>query len=65
MDTFAEAHSFEGKTVIPFCTSGGSDIGRSGKNLAQLAKSGIWLDGGRLDSGISNSGLQEFIDENK
>ena len=34
MSTFVEAHDFDGKTVIPFCTSGGSGIGRSGSNLA-------------------------------
>ncbi|MBR2591212.1 MAG: flavodoxin [Clostridia bacterium] len=65
MDTFVEAHSFEGKTVIPFCTSGGSGIGSSGKNLAQLSKSGTWLNGERLDVGISDSDLQGFINENK
>lgn len=65
MDTFVEAHRFDGKTVIPFCTSGGSGIGNSGKNLAELSNSGTWLDGDRLDSGISDSDLQEFLDENK
>lgn len=65
MDTFVEAHSFEGKTVIPFCTSGGSGIGNSGKNLAELANGGTWLGGDRLDAGISESDLQVFIDENK
>lgn len=65
MDTFVEAHNFEGKTVIPFCTSGGSGIGNSGKNLAELANGGTWLGGDRLDAGISDSDLQVFIDENK
>jgi len=36
MSTFVQAHDFDGKTVIPFCTSGGSSIGRSGENLAML-----------------------------
>ena len=39
MSTFVEAHEFDGKTVIPFCTSGGSPIGRSGENLASQAGS--------------------------
>ena len=37
IDTFMEAHDFTGKTVVPFATSGGSGIGRSGENLQQLA----------------------------
>ena len=61
MSTFVEAHSFDGKTVIPFCTSGGSPIGRSGENLASQAGSGNWLSGGRLDAGISESEIQDWI----
>ena len=61
MSTFAEAHDFSGKTVIPFCTSGGSPIGQSGKNLAALAGSGSWLAGGRLEAGISESEIQDWI----
>ncbi len=61
MSTFVEAHSFEGMTVIPFCTSGGSGIGRSGENLASQADSGNWLDGDRLDGGISESEIQDWI----
>lgn len=61
MSTFVEAHSFDGKTVIPFCTSGGSGIGRSGSNLASQAGSGNWLDGNRLDANISESEIQDWI----
>ncbi len=61
MSTFVEAHDFDGKTVIPFCTSGSSPIGRSGSNLASQAGSGNWLKGGRLDAGISENGIQDWI----
>lgn len=50
MDTFAESYDFTGKTMIPFCTSGGSGIGSSGKNLAQRAGTGNWLEGDRLSA---------------
>ena len=50
MDTFVESYDFNGKTMIPFCTSGGSGIGSSGTNLAENAKSGNWLEGERLSS---------------
>lgn len=62
MSTFVEKYSFEGKTVIPFCTSGRSGIGSSGDNLKELARSGNWLAGGRLDSGMSEEELQAWID---
>ncbi|MBR0528501.1 MAG: flavodoxin [Ruminococcus sp.] len=63
MSTFVEAHDFDGKTVIPFCTSGGSSIGRSGENLASQAGGGNWLAGGRLDANISESELQDWIND--
>lgn len=57
-----EKYSFEGKTVIPFCTSGGSGIGKSGDNLKEQAGSGSWLAGDKLDSGMSEDELQTWID---
>ena len=65
MDTFVEANKFDGKTVIPFCTSGGSGIGQSGKNLEKLAKSGTWLSGGRLNGNDSESDIKSWVDKQK
>lgn len=61
MDTFVESYSFDGITVIPFCTSGGSGIGRSGQNLADNAGSGKWLDGQRFGGSVSEADLQSWI----
>ena len=61
LDTFVEKYNFEGKTLVPFCTSGGSGIGRSGKNLEKNAKSGKWLDGRRLSTGTSEKELSSWI----
>ena len=61
MDTFAESYNFDGITMIPFCTSTSSGIGRSGKNLAENAGSGNWLEGKRFGSGASESELEEWI----
>ena len=62
MDTFVESYDFDGITMIPFCTSGGSGIGRSGQNLADNAGSGNWLEGDRLESGISEDELSSWIE---
>lgn len=61
MDTFVESYDFGDATVIPFCTSGGSGIGRSGKNLAENAGSGNWLDGARHSGSISEDELRSWI----
>ncbi len=65
MDTFVESYDFENIVMIPFCTSGGSGIGRSGSNLAENAGSGDWKDGKRLQSSISDADLQAWIDSYK
>ncbi|MBR1842480.1 MAG: flavodoxin [Oscillospiraceae bacterium] len=62
MDTFVESYDFEGKTMIPFCTSSSSGIGRSGKNLAENAGSGSWLEGKRFSGGVSEDELRAWIE---
>ncbi|MBR2562072.1 MAG: flavodoxin [Oscillospiraceae bacterium] len=62
LDTFVEKYSFEGITVIPFCTSGGSGIGRSGPDMEALAGSGTWLEGKRFSGNVSEADLQSWID---
>ena len=62
MDTFVEKYSFEGVTVIPFCTSGGSGIGRSGTNMETLAGSGAWLEGRRFSGNVSEAEIRSWID---
>ncbi len=60
--TFVESHDFTGITVIPFCTSGGSGIGRSGKDLEQLAGTGVWLDGARFNGNVGEEELRAWVD---
>ncbi len=60
--SFMESYDFSGKTIVPFCTSGGSGIGSSAKNLHSLAASDVtWLDGKRLKSGSSRDDLVNWI----
>ncbi|MBR6236740.1 MAG: flavodoxin [Firmicutes bacterium] len=62
MDTFVESYSFEGITLVPFCTSSSSGIGRSGPNMEALAKSGTWLNGKRFAGNVSDADLKSWID---
>ena len=61
LSTFVESHDFTGCTVIPFCTSGSSPIGDSGKTLADQAGTGTWLEGRRFDGGASGESLLEWV----
>ena len=62
LDTFVEKYNFDGITVIPFCTSGSSGIGRSGSNMEELAGSGTWLQGERFSGGVSEEELKSWIE---
>ena len=61
MDTFVESCNFDGKTVIPFCTSASSGIGSSGSNLEALAGNGTWLDGQRFGAGASEEEIASWV----
>lgn len=65
LDTFVEAYDFDGITLIPFCTSSSSGIGRSGQNLAENAGSGNWLEGKRFGAAPSEDELREWINNLK
>ena len=62
LDTFVEKYNFDGITVIPFCTSGSSGIGRSGSNMEELAGNGTWLEGERFSGGVSEEELKSWIE---
>ena len=46
--TFLEAYNFENKQILPFCTSGSSDISVTIDELKSAALKAKWLDGKRF-----------------
>ena len=61
VSTFVESYDFSGKTIIPFCTSGGSGIGSSATNLEQLTDGADWLSGKRLNGSDSQDTVMEWV----
>lgn len=62
MSTFLESYDFSGKTIVPFCTSGSSDIGSSAQNLHALTDPATtWLDGARLRSNAAHDDIAQWI----
>ena len=53
MSTFMEAYSFDGKTVVAFCTSASSGFGSSDRALRDAASGANWLEGHRFSAGVS------------
>lgn len=62
INTFMESYDFSGKTVIPFCTSGGSNITNSVNQLKSTYSDINWLDGKRLGGGVSADEAASWID---
>lgn len=61
ISTFVESYDFSGKTIVPFCTSGGSGIGSSASNLEQLTSGATWLSGRRLNGSDSQDTVMEWV----
>lgn len=61
VSTFMESYDFSGKTIVPFCTSGGSGIGSSASNLEKLTSGATWLEGRRLNGSDSQDTVMEWV----
>ena len=61
IDSFLEAYDFGGKTVVPFLTSGGSDLGEGQGRIEALAKGATVLRGRRFSARASESELKAWI----
>ncbi len=53
IDTFMESYDFSGKTVVPFATSGGSDMGDTVKNMNALSPNANVSEGKRFSANVS------------
>ena len=60
--TLLDTYNLDGKTVIPFCTSGGSSISQSLSTLKSYNSKIKWIDGKRLSSS-SKSEISSWIKE--
>ena len=59
VDTFLEAYSFDGKKLVPFCTSGGNDTTAAAKRMRELLGEGVCVDDGkRLGGELSEKDLK-------
>ena len=63
IDTFMESTDFTGKTVVPFCTSGGSGLGDSAKNMQALAPGAKVLEGKRFSASASSDELKKWAEQ--
>ena len=62
IDSFLEAYDFSGKTIVPFFTSGGSNLGEGQRRIEALAKGAKVLSGKRFSAHASERELKAWID---
>jgi flavodoxin len=63
IDTFMESTDFTGKTVVPFCTSGGSGLGDAAKNMQALAQGAKVPNGKRFSASASSDELKQWAEQ--
>ena len=61
VNTFIESKDFTGKTLIPFCTSGGSGMSYAESNLRKTYSNYNWKAGKRLTGRENDEDLKNWI----
>ena len=61
IDSFLDAYDFGGKTVVPFFTSGGSQLGEGQGRVEMLAGGAKVLSGRRFSARASESEVRDWI----
>ncbi len=59
--TFLDNHNLNAKTIIPFCTSGSTDISGSLNTLKNYNKNITWINGKRFSSGASQNEVKNWV----
>lgn len=67
INTFLESYDLTGKTIIPFATSGGSDMGKTNEKLLTSCKGAKLLNGKVFKASVSGADLAKWAEglENK
>mgnify|MGYP000749509618 FL=1 len=67
INTFLESYDLTGKTIIPFATSGGSDMGKTNEKLLPSCKGAELLNGKVFKASVSGADLAKWAEglENK
>lgn len=61
VNTFIDNNNFSGKTIIPFCTSGGSGMSYCENDLKKTYPHYHWKEGKRLDGTENDSNIRNWI----
>lgn len=63
INTFLESYDLTGKTIIPFATSGGSDMGKTNEKLLPSCKGAKLLEGKAFKGSVGHQELAAWVEE--
>ena len=63
IETFLENYDFSGKKIIPFCTSGGSGVGRSDSDLHKNVKGNVRWEKGVQINRPNEKDIRKWLDK--
>jgi flavodoxin len=63
IETFLESYDFSGKKIIPFCTSGGSGVGRSDTTLHKNVTGDVKWAKGRQINRPNEAEIRRWLDQ--
>ena len=61
VDSFLDAYDFSGKTIVPFFTSGGSQLGEGQERIQSLAAGAKVMNGKRFSARASEKELKDWV----
>lgn len=61
--SFLESYDFSHKIIIPFCTSGGSELGNAPKDMQKCVPNAIFKNGKKFSFGANKSSMRKCLNE--
>ena len=65
INTFLDTYDLSGKTIMPFCTSGGSSISTSVTEISNICEDSEVMDGLRGTSSTDQASIEEWIENSR
>ena len=61
--TFFDSYDFSGKTVAPFCTSGGSGLKNMPRDAERLSPKAVFLPGAAFKNGADIAAMDAWVEQ--
>ncbi|WP_276882788.1 flavodoxin [Campylobacter cuniculorum] len=62
VNTFLESQDFSAKIIVPFCTSGGSDLSNAPRDLQKSCPHAVFKEGKKFNFGTSRASITKWIE---